>query len=113
VLAEGGFELVMADNSYGRVDEGSLVVLDGDAIRVRGRAVLDDGTCEVVRAELTMEGDPWLGRRDPENGRMVKGRTGCGDYLLYRGLPGYRMEQIVRTPREMLERPLSPPRSDT
>ncbi len=43
VLAEDGFQLVMADNSYGRVERGSQVLVDGDRLQVSGRVVLDDG----------------------------------------------------------------------
>jgi hypothetical protein len=54
--------------------------------------VLEDGAEEAVSFEGTNE---YLGRRQKESGRLVKGRLARGDYLLFRGFPEYRVEQTA------------------
>jgi hypothetical protein len=108
VLRDGaGFELVLADNSYGRVEVGSQLLLD-DAPRIVGTSVLDDGEQVQIFTPLAeADGSP-LGLRDAL-GRLVKARLRRGDYLVFRGLAEHRIEQSA-VPASALPKPLSPPR---
>ncbi len=102
-----GFELVLADNSHGRVELGSQLLLD-DEPRIAGVSVLDDGEQVAVLTRLAVEGeDSPLGLRDA-TGRLVKGRLLRGDYLVFRGFTGYRIEQSAAA-ESALPRPLTPP----
>jgi hypothetical protein len=62
VLADDGFQLVMADNSYGRVERGSQVLVDGErlqAVRER-RARRRGGARRAVRRRRPRRaGGPW------------------------------------------------------
>jgi len=106
VVREGDFELVLADNSHGRVEPGSRLSLTDDELSVDGLTVLDDGARASVRftARRDEEGSPQgspLGLRELTSGRLVKGRLASGDYLLFRGLPGYRVEQTSASAAEL------------
>ena len=94
VVRDDGFELILADNSYGRIETGSKLLLDEHGGIASGLAVLDGGERVEVRFELD-RADPLLGKRDIATGRLVKARLARGDYLLFRGLPGYRVEQLA------------------
>jgi hypothetical protein len=109
VLRDGaGFELVLADNSHGRIEPGSQVFLDEDP-RILGASVLDSGERVEVSTRLAAEGSTSpLGLRDAQ-GRLVKGRLQRGEYLVFRGFSGYRVEQSA-VPENALARPLQPPR---
>ena len=94
IVREGAFELVMADNSYGRIELGSQVAFTDDTTRIRAQTELDDG--RFVRVDFTSargEGAP-LGLRDRETGQLVKAPLAEGGYLLFRGLPERRVEQL-------------------
>lgn len=107
-LRDEGFTLVMADNSYGRVETGSRVAVAGPSLSVRGETQLDDGT----RAEVAYdagEGDGLLGQHDPSTGQLVKARLASGDYLLFRALPENKVEQVAASERDLRGRPLAPP----
>lgn len=104
ILRDGGFELVLADNSYSRLELGSQVSIDA-AVHVRSHTVLDDGTRH--RIEYTADADRALGLRDRETGQLVKSRLGDG-YLLFRGLPKYVVEQVAAL--DLSSRPLVPAR---
>lgn len=93
LLRDGaGFELVLADNSHGRIELGSQLLLD-DEPRIAGTSVLDNGEQVEVLTRLADEGaNSPLGLRDAA-GRLVKGRLRTGDYLVFRGFSGYRIEQ--------------------
>ncbi|MET0791719.1 MAG: hypothetical protein ABW061_09385 [Polyangiaceae bacterium] len=109
VLRDGaGFELVLADNSHGRIESGSQVFLDEDP-RILGASVLDNGEQVEVLTQLAQGGaaSP-LGQRDAE-GRLVKARLRSGDYLVFRGFSGYRIEQSA-VAESALPRPLQVPR---
>jgi len=110
VVREGDFELVLADNSHGRVEPGSRLSLTDDELFIDGLTVLDDGARASVRftARRDEEGSPLgsplsspLGLRELASGRLVKGRLASGDYLLFRGLPGYRVEQTSASAAEL------------
>jgi hypothetical protein len=96
VVREPGFELVLADNSYGRVETGSQVAIDDAYTRVVGVTELDGGERAAVRFEVAMDDDETpLGRRLARTGHLVKARLARGDWLLFRGLEGYRTEQTA------------------
>jgi hypothetical protein len=111
VVRDADFELVLADNSYGRVERGSQVFLTDDAAEIRGTTELDDGTRAEVhfRRDLTDDASP-LGKRDRTTGELVKARLADGDYLLFRGLPAYRTKQTRTSADDLARRPLAPAR---
>ncbi|HUQ51676.1 MAG TPA: metallophosphoesterase [Gammaproteobacteria bacterium] len=92
ILRDGDFELVLADNSYGRIERGSQVFVDA-ALHVAARTRLDDGTEHAVR--YASEAGPPLGLRVEGTGQLVKARLATGDYLLFRGLPEYKVMQVA------------------
>lgn len=93
VLRSGSFELVLADNSYGRIELGSQVSLTDDALTVRGMTELDDGARAKVHFTLTRDDVSPLGCRERTSGRLVKARLEDGAFLLFRALPEFRVEQ--------------------
>lgn len=107
---DGGFELVLADNSYGRVEAGSQLAIDGARLAVRGATVLDGG----ARAEVAWTLDPddasALGLREPATRRLVKARLARGDYLTFRVVSGYEVEQRAVPPDALDRAALAPPR---
>jgi hypothetical protein len=109
LLRDEGFTMVMADNSYGRVELGSRVHVTGARVRVRGDTVLDDGTHRVVSYDDDPS-DTALGRRDAETGALLKARFEDGDYLAFRGLPDNKVEQQVVTASSLRARTLVTPR---
>jgi hypothetical protein len=111
VLRDGGFELVLADNSYSRIELGSQVALDGDAIAVRAVTELDDGSHAMVRyAGSRLDAASPLGRRDRDTQQLIKARLDDGRYLLFRGLPNRRVEQLAATAEDVAQRTLVAPR---
>jgi hypothetical protein len=102
ILRDGAFELVLADNSYSRVELGSQVAIDRHA-QIRSTTQLDDGTRHAIA--YTADQDPLLGLRDRETGRLVKSRLGTG-YLTFRALPKYQVEQRAASVDELAHRPL-------
>jgi len=109
VLRARGFELVLADTSHGRVETGSQVLLEEERLTVRGFTSLDDGT----RAELSYalrRGQPsQVGLVDAESGQLVKGPLTRGDVNLWKGLPGYTVQQVAISQEELEGRRLVPP----
>ena len=104
-----GFELVMADNSYGRLELGPRVTVTAEGLTVDGETELDGGERATVRFTLARgEGGP-LGLVDADTGSLVKARLEAGDFLLYRPLDGYRVEQVARSAEELAGRRLLPP----
>ncbi|MEW5848782.1 MAG: hypothetical protein AB2A00_08205 [Myxococcota bacterium] len=93
VVRAEGFELVLADNSYGRLEEGSQVVITDETFRSRVRIQLDDGTTVEARIDL-VRGEPSpVGRRLVDTGHLVKGQLPHEHWLLYRPLKEFKMEQ--------------------
>jgi hypothetical protein len=112
VLREGAFELICADNSYGRVEGASQLFLRDDSVYVEGRAKLEDGRLEHVHFQLAL-GDTSapIGRQLLDTGQLVKGPLESGDWLLFRALPQFRVEQLPATPSALNGRTLGPPRA--
>jgi hypothetical protein len=113
VLREGAFELILADNSYGRVEGASRVLLREDSAWVEGRVKLDDGRLEQVRFQLA-HGDPSgpIGRRLVDSGQLVKGPLTSGELLLFRALPQFHVEQLAVDPHALAGRSLGPARTE-
>jgi hypothetical protein len=104
------FELIIADNSYSRLADGSRVIVEDDAVEVSGRTQLDDGR----RGEITFtlahdDATSMIGLRARDGGWLVKGRFTEGDYLLFRYLPGYKIEQIAASESDLRAKALSTP----
>ncbi|WNG60778.1 hypothetical protein F0U59_43305 [Archangium gephyra] len=112
VLREDSFELVLADNSYGRVEGASRVFLRDDSIHVEGQVKLEDGRLERLRFQLTL-GDTAspIGRQLLDTGQLVKGPLESGDWLLFRALPQFRVEQLPVAPSALEGRALGPART--
>jgi hypothetical protein len=106
IVRDDGFELVLGDNSYGRIELGSQLAFTDDATTVHGVTELDDGT-HVRVAYTTERKDPSpLGRRDGQTGQLVKAMLDDDGYLLFRGLEGHRVEQVVIGGAELAARTL-------
>lgn len=93
VLRRGGFTQVMADNSHGRLEWGVQLALDDDHLRWSGRCRLDDGA-DVDVSALVDDGPSPVGAVTLEGGRLVKAPLDDG-WLLFRALPGRRVEQLA------------------
>lgn len=112
ILRDGEFELLLADNSYGRIEQGSQVFLTDDETQVHALTQLDDGRqAKVGFASRRDESSP-LGLRDHNTGQLVKARLENGDYLLFRGLPKFCVEQVTASSEELAQRSLGAPRGD-
>jgi hypothetical protein len=106
-----GFELVLADNSYGRIERGARVTIDASGVlRTEGTTVLDSEEHEVVATELAAARGAFIGLRDERTGRLVKARLARGDYLLFRALEGRRVEQLAATDAELARASLVVPK---
>jgi hypothetical protein len=109
LLRDDGFELVIADNSYGRVGGASKLFLRGDELVVEASAALDDGTrIDLVFQTPAGDASP-LGKRDADTGHLVTGRLVSGEFLLFRCLEGYRVEQITASAAYLATRRLAAP----
>ncbi|HYH98258.1 hypothetical protein [Hyalangium sp.] len=107
VLRGEEFELILADNSYGRVEGASQLFLRADSVYVEGRARLDDGRLEQVRFRLSLGDDSsFIGRQLLDTGQLVKGPLESEDWLLFRALPQRRIEQLSASPGELARRSL-------
>jgi hypothetical protein len=107
LVRDGDFELVLADNSYGRIELGSHLALTAADTHVRATTQLDDGTRAIVaftsaRADLASP----LGRRDLATGQLVKAHLEGGDYLLFRGLADRKVEQVAASAEDVARRAL-------
>lgn len=106
------FELVMADNSYSRLERGSLVQCGpAGALRLRGRARLDDGEevdVEVGGALGGADAATPLGNHDPATGAVVKGRLADRRWHLFRHVANRQVEQVAITDAELAARGVQP-----
>ncbi|HYO51815.1 hypothetical protein [Archangium sp.] len=112
LLREEAFELILADNSYGRVEGASRLFLRDDSVYVEGQVKLDEGRLEQVRFQLAL-GDTSvpIGRQLLDTGHLVKGPLSSGDWLLFRALPQFRIEQLPAAVSALAERALGPARA--
>lgn len=111
LLRDDAFELILADNSYGRVDGASRVLLGEERVRVEGEVKLDDGRLERLRFEHVLgDTSSALGRQLVDTGQLVKGPLQNGEWLLFRALPDFKMEQLAVDPVTLAGRPLGPAR---
>ena len=99
LLRRGAFELIAADNSYGRLERGSQILLDGAGCTVRacvqpGAADILPITFNLPRPDLMNE-PSFIGRRDAHTGQLVTGGLADGRWLLFRFGPGYKAEEEV------------------
>ncbi|MBI3271867.1 MAG: hypothetical protein HYZ53_22940 [Planctomycetes bacterium] len=109
-LRAGGFELVVADTSYSRLPNGAQVLIEGERLRVRGQAQLDDGSRHEVRIDVALaDADSPIGRRDAATGQLVKGVLGTGDYVLFRYHGDHQVEQVAVSPSALRGRRLVAP----
>lgn len=107
VVRDGAFELVLADNSYGRIELGSQLALTDEELHVHATTELDGGSREIVHyTSARADAASPLGRRDGETAQLVKARLASGDYLLFRGLPGHHVEQIAARADDVMRRSL-------
>jgi hypothetical protein len=113
VLREEAFELILADNSYGRVEGASRVFLRDDSVIVEGQVKLDDGRLERIHFRTAL-GDTSLpiGRQLLDTGQLVKGPLTSGGWLLFRALPQFRIEQLSVEPGALSGRALGPARHE-
>ncbi|HEX7603176.1 MAG TPA: hypothetical protein VF316_16275, partial [Polyangiaceae bacterium] len=109
ILRAADFELIMADNSYGRLEHGASVVVRDERVMVDAYAKLDDGSEERVSCDVR-RGDPSpIGKRDPITGHLVKGRLAGGRWHLHRPLGDLRVEQVAVTDEALEGRELVAP----
>ncbi len=106
LLRDGGFELVLGDNSYGRIELGSQVLLTDAQTTIRGVAQLDDGSHVAIAFTSARGEDSALGKRDPETGQLVKSPLADDAYLMFHGLPERRVEQLQRAGADVRALPL-------
>jgi hypothetical protein len=105
IVRDGDFELILADNSYGRIERGSQLFVTDDETRVHAMTELDDGSRRTVSFTSNRRDiDTPLGKRDRSTGHLVKARLGDDEYLLYRGLPKYLITQTAVNARELAGR---------
>jgi hypothetical protein len=110
VLRDDDFVFVMADNSYGRIETGSRVVITDTHIAIAGVTQLDDGSSVEVRGVAgDAEEDRLLGLRDASTGALVKARLATGDYLLFNGFPDNKISQVAVSASQLASRKLVVP----
>ena len=112
LLRDERFELLLADNSYGRVEGASRVFISDHRVFVEGQVKLEDGRLEQLRFEQE-SGDTSgpLGRQLLDSGQLVKGPLTSGEWLLFRALPQFRIEQLAVEPDVLTGRELGPARA--
>ena len=85
LVRDDGFELVLGDNSYGRLEYGSQLAFTDAVTSVRGITELDDGSHVIVAHDSPRDAASPVGRRDRDTGQLVKAALADGSYLLFRG----------------------------
>jgi hypothetical protein len=111
IVRDGDFELVLADNSYSRLERGSRVAVTDATTQVSGETVLDGGEHRAVRVDGPRRRDSSpLGLRDRASGRLVKAQLDGSGYLSFRGLPQHEVEQRAATADEVARWQLVVPR---
>ena len=91
---ERDFTLILADNSHGRVNSASRVLVNDDEVRIAGEVLLDDGQRRPVRFRVAA-GDTQspIGLHAGPTGPLIKAPLDHGEYLMFRALPDYRIAQ--------------------
>jgi hypothetical protein len=110
----GAFQMLCADNSHARHDQGSRVWLDDHALRIDAATRLDgdaaDAPLRRVQVTLTSDDDASpLGLRTRSHGRLVRGVLEGGTLLTYRALPEWKTEQLAAPPDSLPRDALEPP----
>ncbi|HEY0250180.1 MAG TPA: metallophosphoesterase [Kofleriaceae bacterium] len=95
VIRSGDFELVLADNSYGRIEHGSQLAIDNSSITVRGVTKLDDDSIVDVALTTSRHDRGPLGTHDPD-GALIKAKLADGRYLLFKSLGEHHVRQTAR-----------------
>ncbi|HEX4422785.1 MAG TPA: hypothetical protein VH165_32945 [Kofleriaceae bacterium] len=109
ILHDDGFELVLGDNSYGRIEHGSQLAFTDAETTVRGATELDDGTrLPVAYRHARGDRSARIGRRDHDTGQLVKAPLAGDRYLLFRGLPARKVEQLAAPATDVDRRRLGP-----
>jgi hypothetical protein len=93
VVRDAQFELIVADNSYGHLERGAQVLLEGPRTRTLGWSQVGEAP-EAVRSDVTLGDESPIGSRG-RDGRLVKGTIADGRRLLFRFLPGFVAEETV------------------
>ena len=109
-----GLEIVIADNSRGRVDEGAVVCVDtsgsGDVLGIDAVTRLDDDSQHRVRFQLGRDETTDIGRVTTD-GRLVKGFLDDGRALLFRSDESFAIRQTAVAGADL--GPLLPPVDDS
>lgn len=93
VLRFGSFVLVLADNSYGRIELGSRVQLSSRDTHIAGVARTDDAAELTIDAHLVTGDQSLIGQRISASQEVIKAGETPEDYVLFRGHEGYRTSQ--------------------
>ena len=114
MLRAQGLEVIMADNSYGRVNFGSRLLLEGEQTQIAALAKLDshEEVSLSYTTDLSHAADP-IGYRLKPSGHLVKGLLDDGSYLLFKALDGYRVEQIRMSATKLAQQHLEEPEEPT
>lgn len=114
LLRAQGLELIMADNSYGRVNFGSRLFIESEQTQISALAKLDsqEEVALSCTAEISRATDP-IGYRVKKSGHLVKGLLDDGSYLLFKALDGYRVEQIRMSAAKLAQQSLEEPEEIT
>jgi hypothetical protein len=108
ILRDEDFAYVCADNSYARHPDGAKVTVDERGLTIEARSVLDGGAGVDLGFTLGGEDAP-IGMRVADTGHLVKGATTAGDYVLFRYLPQFQVEQLAVSPSELAAKKLVAP----
>ena len=93
VLRHEGFELIMGDNSYGRIEPGSRILIESERTEISGLTKLDDGLVEQVECSSKISDRSALGYRLGAHGHLLKSTLITGEYLSFKAFEGFRVEQ--------------------
>jgi hypothetical protein len=109
-----GLEIVIADNSRGRIDEGTVVCINtsggDDILAIDAVTRLDDDSEHRVRFQLGRDEATDIGRVTTD-GRLVKGFLDDGRALLFRSDESFAIRQTAVAGADL--GPLLPPVDDS
>ena len=92
--SDEGVEIVIADNSRGRVDVGVVVTVTPDAVAIAATTELDDGSRVDVDFCLPRDAESPVGKLTAD-GRLVKAVLADGRALLFRSDERFEMRQTA------------------